>query len=210
MKYFSELIEGLRESVEMRRSSMNSILTLPLRYRLKESDLDVFLMSSVPTVYATWEGFFVSVVHVLIKAVNHCNAGVRELNLSLATYYLDQYCAFENPKNGLENKMKHVSTIFEKSSLPVEIKKSFDKSSNINLKETNKFLQIFCVRLIDDSYAHKLHKLLKFRNKIAHGEDVGAVKIEDLNDFVKLVNNLMDDVLHNVDDCLRERRFYNS
>jgi len=79
------------------------------------------------------------------------------------------------------------STIVLEQKIPTE--------SNVNYRVTNKILEIFNYKKLDEEFKKPLDRLLKFRNAIAHGENSILVSSEDINQFCDLVRDLMNIIL---------------
>ena len=189
---------------------MASILTFSRRYRLTERDEAIFLKCSVPNIYAIWEGFMVNVGSFMSRVINQCDTQACSLKIKLVTHVLDNVCKFSDPKNGLDKQVDHVEKILEQLSEPLEIPASVPTQSNVNFKVANSILDRFCIEPIENSYKQKLDRLLFFRNSIAHGETSLPLELSIINEFVTLVNDLMDSVFQKFEFAVANKTFLNN
>ncbi len=82
--------------------------------------------------------------------------------------------------------------------------------SNINSEVLTDILERFNLGVIEKKNKSKLDKLLKFRNTIAHGDNSIPVKEENIDEFIRLIQDLMVVVFDKIDDAVINKTYKKS
>lgn len=208
MHRFNNLKNELNEEILWRYKELKNIRRLYLAH-LKNEALQVgstsisrqlntkeskyILRSSMPMIYAHWEGFF--------------KIAITLLNKELDSLKLDYNC-LNNALLSTLTKDKH--TVEYKTS---ELKFSnmlIDLESNLSWKVIQKFCTIYNFRQANFlKYQTDLGELLKIRNGISHGENSYHFEnYESVEKYLKIVLKLMLITKHSVVECLYYKNYY--
>lgn len=197
----ANFIDEIIDDIDWRVAELATIKSIPFKYSFNENHKKVHIKYSVPAVYALWEGFVKSSFTCYLTHLSKLNLKREDISLNLLTHYIDTYCKLHNPRQNFDTKKRVVQELdllfVDKINLVTEV----PTESNVNYKVLTNLLNRFCIDTVDSKYEKGLDRLLFFRNKIAHGENALKVEIKDITDFVKLVEDLMLDVVINIQNC---------
>ena len=85
-----------------------------------------------------------------------------------------------------------------------------NRNMNMNCKRINLVLNSFNIKPIsEDKYESKLDVLLGKRNCIAHGEANIQVSDVDITDYIKLVSDVIEEIIINMTEAFNSKTFYN-
>ncbi len=149
----------------------------------------------VPAIYAIWEGF---IKETLVHYSSFINRNPNfEKDIVLITQIIDhkeilktRYKSFNDKKDTLNN----INRIFKSPLMPEER----PESKILNFKNSNDLLEKYNLKNIDRKHHSKLNKLETVRNSIAHGEITVVSSKKDINEYVSLVRELMDEIYLNI------------
>ncbi len=197
-----KLLSEIDADIEWRTAELSSIQTLPVRYRLRDRDESIYLKSSILMIYAIWEGFVVKSLTAIVRYINSLELNSSQLNDALLTHMLDGHVQFHHGRVKFEQKkvqvLKIVSVLDDKVQVPAQL----DTRSNVNFDVANELFERLCLDKLENKYKSPLSKLLKFRNSIAHGENSLPVNLGIVNEFVRLVQEMMDYVRDRLESYL--------
>lgn len=194
-------IDEILADIEWRISELATIKSLPIRYSFSPAHKEIHIKYAIPAIYSIWEGFIKSTFTIYSHHLNSLSLTREEISLKLLTHQLDSECNFNNLRNAFDSKIRMVQTIDSILEDVIRIKPSVPTESNVNYKVLCKILERYCINNVDEKYKKDLDKLLFFRNKIAHGENALYVSISLLTVFIKLIENLMLDIVINIEYC---------
>lgn len=176
---------------------------------LTQDELKIYYRMCIPTIYAHWEGFMVSSFKNLISFINSQNLTKDELkNEIFAFSHKDTFSTLagkQSFKQRCEFSQKFLSTLIR----PVKVDtKLFTTKSNLNYEMLEEALSWFCID-IQPYKKHKdnLNKLVNIRNAIAHGENSVQVSYLDIENYIKMVNELLDITIVCLDSYLSEELY---
>lgn len=210
------LEQDIRSDIDERQKLMLQIKTLYLRYRLNEKDEKMFLIYSIPAVYAIWEGFIQNTFKTYIQELNKLELTVDTICKPILIHHLEsKFPQFrEYPKHTNSRKVSFFDNLnqfyIEKT---IDISTIVNTESNVGFKVLKNLLEKFNLDLIPDypeprySLSQELEKLLKIRNAVAHGQDSVVVNREDLEGAIELVNKLMDLVFEKIIDGFKKKSY---
>ena len=169
------------------------------------------ILTSVPIIYAEWEGFFVSAFQLYLREINKLSLKINELS----KHYLlrETECRYkqlkEYPKDlkKRQNFLQNLMTYFRQDD-PMMLKMDVNTESNLGFGIMNGILCYFNLREIkehvnDDAYSLKddMDKfMLHIRNGISHGDPSITATTADITKAISLVERLM----HIIEDVLCE------
>ena len=194
-------IDEILADIDWRISELATMKTMPIRYSFSPDHKVSYIKHSIPAIYSLWEGFVKSTFTIYSQHLNSLSLKRTEISLELLTHQLDSDCEFNNPRNNFTSKMRMVEKIDLTLNKIIKIKPHIPTESNVNYKVLSKILERYCISDIDETYRKKLDKLLLFRNKISHGENALLVSFSLVTDFIKLVEDMMLDVVVNIENA---------
>jgi hypothetical protein len=208
MHRFNNLKNELNEEILWRYKELKNIHRLYLAH-LKNETLKVgstsisrqlntreskyILRSSMPIIYAHWEGFFKIAINLLNKELDSSKPDYNRLNNALlATLTKDKHTA------------KYKTSDLKFSDMLIDLE------SNLSWKVVQKFCNIYNLRQANFSkYQIDLGELLKIRNGISHGENSYHFEnYESVEKHLKIVLQLMLITKHSVVECLYYEKYY--
>ena len=169
----------------------------------------LILKSTIPMIYAHWEGFVVSSLRKINKYLSSLEYHYNDFHINLLTNAYE-----ENIKNlenslGYDKKIKHLNIIFEILTSNVKFSGKIDVKSNLKFQ----VLQDICLKFnlnIDNfkEYKRDLENLIKIRNAIAHGESAYTFEnYRDIEKYIKLLSNLMDIFHLEIEDFFKNEKY---
>jgi hypothetical protein len=152
------------------------------------------LRSSIPLIYAHWEGFFKKSIELLnyeLDKINNINYN-RLNNILLVSLVKDKHA-----DKYLHNKFLFSEIIIDtESNLSLKVIKKFSKRYNFNFNDFYK-------------QKHIIEQLLKVRNGISHGENAYHFNdFKKIQEYINTVISLMIIVKNNVINCLKYKKYY--
>jgi len=200
-KTLSELENVINENFIRRRDELNLVKDLVYK-NLKNDGGKVFAKQLIVLLYSHWEGFIKFSSECFIKFIHHQDLNYNELNLGMyAICKLDKINNFLESKIAL--KINSIKSIFDDYTTKAEIPYDFTIStySNLNTETLEEICLIIGIN--EDDYLFKKgiidEKLLKNRNKIAHGELVEMLpsySLEIYNLVFPILENFKTDLLN--------------
>lgn len=202
-----QIIGEIQADIQWRVSQLAIIKTLPMRYSMTDAHQEIIFWYSVPSIYAIWEGFIDNTFRVYINYLNQTNLGSNDLDLNVLTHAIDIECQLKNRITAFEKKKEVVTQLFHIMNNPLNIKHEIPKGSNIDYKVANNILVRFNLTPLDQRFEGPLGTLRHFRNHIAHGENSLIVEKRHIDEFTRLVEDLMYEILLKVDVSLRNEEY---
>lgn len=178
--------------------------------RLNDKELNkLILKSTIPMIYAHWEGFVVSSLRKANKYLNSLEYKYSNFHIHLLTNaYEENIKSLENSL-GYEKRVKHLNIIFDKIKDNVKFGTKVDVKSNLKFQVLKDICLKFNLNINNfNIYKRDLDQLVTIRNAIAHGENsYNFEKYEDIEPYINLLSNLMD-ILHiEIDDFFRNKKY---
>lgn len=173
MNSFQEQLERkLNDEVEWRISEMSSLKLILHIGNMGEEKKGLLKKYSIPAFYSIWEGYVVRALEEYINMVNSMGLSFNEIHPYLITHDIDMKQGLKDGRVNLNTKVdfcREIKTYFE---APLSISTRIPTKSNVNFKVINNILVNLNLEKLDERrYKHKLTKLVKYRNDIAHGEN---------------------------------------
>ncbi len=190
---FKELknIEVLYKQNVQHRSIGIGKLTLTPVVNLPQSKY--IMRSSIPMIYAHWEGFFKKTIEILNNELDKLSVDFNKLdNILLASLLRDKHT--EKYKN---TQFKFIDIVIDaESNLSWKVIEKFSNRYNFNIKSFEK-------------HKHIIEQLLKARNGISHGENAYHFEnFNKINEYIETVIKLMILQKNNITNCLVYYAYY--
>lgn len=203
----STFIEEIIDDIDWRVSELTSLKAIPIQYSFNPIHRQQHTKFAIPAVYSIWEGFVKTSLSIYINHLSRLNIQRTDISINLLTHYIDTFCNLNNPRTSFESKRKVVENLDKLFIETINITPDIPTESNVNYKVLTSLLNRFCVACVDTKYEKGLNRLLLFRNKIAHGENAIRVEEKDLTEFIKLVEDLMIDIVINIQDAESKKTY---
>ena len=202
-------IDEILTDIEWRITQLVTIRTLPIKYNLSTSDREIHNRTSIPAIYALWEGFVKEAFSIYARYLDSLQLSREEINIVLLTHELDSLCDFQLARENLKAKVKLVAAINEKLQPVISISKKVPTKSNVNYKVLKDIFERFCVSSSIDKgiYGNKIDRFLLFRNACAHGDNSIQITNKDSDEFYKLVEDLMYEVALCLEDSAKQQDY---
>lgn len=205
----SDIVKIISQDIDWRMSELASLKSIPLRYHLLGHHQKMLLKYSIPSIYALWEGFVRNSFSNYRAEINSLKLTFDEFHINLIVHAITSIdkLKLENPRSSFEKKKEftqvYLKTISESFTIPDVV----PTKSNVNFEVINEILSIFNLELLPSAFKKPLEKLLNFRNSIAHGEVLIPIRIEDVEKFTELLNDLMVEILLRIDNGLKLKTY---
>lgn len=201
------LLTEIQLDIEWRVHEISSLKTIPIRYGMTESHQNTLTLSSIPSMYALWEGYLKNTFSLVTNYLNSLNLSYLDVHINLLTHSIDNDCKLGHERKNFDSKAKFIQAVSGQFNSSFLLSQGIPTESNSNYKATNKILERFNIKNIHLDYKSQLDRLLFFRNSISHGENAIIVKRGDVDAFSLLVENLMYEVLLLVEDCISNKKY---
>jgi hypothetical protein len=219
------LEQEIRSDIDERQQLMLQIGTLYSRYGFNEGDEQLFLIYSIPTIYAIWEGFVDMAFRTYIQELNKLRLTVDTVCKPILIHHLESKFKQlkEYPKNSDRKLILFNSLNKFYTERLIEINTIVNTKSNVKFDVLNEILETFNLEKIPEyleprnSLKQKLDNMVIARNAVAHGQYIDKnekIKQEDLKsrqkdleNNIKLVNILMDLVLKKIIEGFEKKSY---
>lgn len=202
-----KVFEEIQEDITWRNSELNKIKNIALN--LTNTDLQIFLKSILPLLYAHWEGFVVVSLKIVFKYLNTLNLSSNDYcNIYLTTAYEQTLKSLDN-STGFDKRKKHLINLYKTFTEQVKLDSKIDTKSNLNFS----ILQEICKKINLDvnkftTYKEELNELVSIRNSISHGENAYIFEsYNDIQKYINLLENLMLDFESEIQDLLKDKKY---
>ena len=204
-----DFIENLiEEHIQWRITELALIKKIFLKLRT-EDEKRFFLQSSIPTIYAIWEGFIKNSLKSLLKFLDTKNISSVSISKELLVWSLDEKLKNLKQSEDFKKQMKHSQILINQLKNDVKFSKiRIDVKSNLNDKvliELSIKLGIFHIEdFFSEDELNGLFRLVDIRNRISHGEKNAIVldSLDDIQEYIVLISKLMDNWISLIDDFL--------
>jgi hypothetical protein len=205
--FINSLIE---EHIQWRVTELALIKKIYLKLQTDE-EKRFFLQSSIPTVYAIWEGFVKKILKSLLQFLDIKEIPPENISEELLVWSLtDKLKALRDSKD-FKKKIKNSQLLIQQLRNEVKFSKfEIDTKSNLNdkvLKELCGNFGLFDINIFfTEDELNKLKELIKKRNSISHGDET-AISLNLIQEYIVLVTKLMDNWILFIDDFLENEKF---
>lgn len=170
------------------------------------------LKSTIPIIYAHWEGFTVSSLRKVNKYLNSLNYKANDFHINLvANAYEKNLESLENSL-GYEKRVKHLNIILNQFEKVIKFGTKVDVKSNLKFDVLKNICLKFNLNIENfKMYETDLEQLLQVRNHIAHGESSYEFeKYDDIEKYINLLSNLMDTLHIEINDFFKNEKYKNN
>ena len=200
-------VQEILSDIDWRVAELATLKSIPTIYSFTSDHKELHYKYIVPAVYSLWEGFVKNTFHIYTRHLNTKSIRRNDIADELLTHHLDTICDFNNSRVSFGTKKRMVLDIDNNLTDVISLTPSVPTKSNVNFKILNRIFERFCINPIDSNYESGLNKLLLFRNKVAHGENAVVVDIALITELIKLVEDLMLDLIINLESCEKSKTY---
>ena len=208
--FIESLIE---EHIQWRITELALIKKIYLKL-LTDEEKKFFLQSSIPTVYAIWEGFVKNILKSLLKFLDTKNISPQEIREELLVWSLTEKLKNLKQSEDFKKQMKHSQILLNHLDNEIKFSKiTIDVKSNLNEKVLLELSVNLGLLNIEEFFSKNeldgLKRLVKIRNGISHGEKNAIVLqgLDDIQEYIVLVSKLMDNWIALIDDFLSNQKY---
>ena len=191
----------MQEDINWRKEQLTYIKQNTVIGSISEPRLEVIIRYSPVLIYALFEGFVTKITTEFINTINREPSKSSEYTDRVINHELEMQYHYHELSTKVDIRVQSAHDIkefFYKQT--VQLSQKVETASNVNLKVLNSILKIYGIEVIDErepllgdaKFGGFLHKLLRFRNSIAHGEVTVQVTVEDVNFFANNVEYIFD------------------
>ena len=163
---------------------------------------------AVPSLYAVWEGFVVTVFSAYVEELNRLSIPIAKLQRNLLAFNLFKtFSLYETPKDYhkrvcLAEEIRGHMSKYCRYSIPIET------NANVDYNELLFLLRRFALSVEGlETYKSPLMKMINLRNRIAHGQRDVNITEKHVNEFSWLIESLMGEISIRVMEAL-DGKFY--
>lgn len=201
--------EEISADIDWRNAELAELKVILHKAHLTPIQRETFMRYTIPAIYAIWEGFVKKSMGLYSKAINSSKMPIVLLNENLLTHAItaNDKLALDRARTNYKTQKEFSLYISEflKKDFPMD--NTIPTKSNINSEVLSDILQRFNLGCVEKQLNNKLDKLLRFRNTIAHGDNSIPVKETHIDEFVKLVQELMLVLFDKIDEAITKRTF---
>ena len=209
-----DFIEGLiEEHIQWRVTELALIKKIYLKLKTKE-EKKFFLQSSIPTIYAIWEGFVKNILKSLLKFLDTKNILSKDISKELLVWSLNEKIKALKDSENFQKKIKNSQILLNQLNNEVKFSKiKINTKSNLNNRVLLELCSNFGILNIEDFFSQneldELHRLVEIRTTIAHGGQNAIIieSIDDIQKYIVLVTKLMDNWIYLIDDFLKKKKY---
>lgn len=203
----NSVFDSIQADIDWRLAELNIVNRILDSLDQKESK--VILKSTIPMIYAHWEGFVVSSIKTVFTHLNSLSLNNENYCHTYLTVAYEDSLKSLDDSCGFDKRKQHLITLHDKFSKECKLPKKLDTKSNLNFdvlrgicQKTNLNIKSF------DSYKAQLNKLLSIRNSIVHGDNAHVFdSYEDIDQYIDLLENLMLDFKSEIEDLLQNEKY---
>lgn len=203
------LFEEITEDIVWRNEQLLIAKTLPYLHSFSESHKEFLIKYSIPTIYAVWEGFVQNSFQIYVRELNKLGLSRNDFCLNILAHSVDStFPQLKEYPSEFDGRAKFVSKLDIYFQDDFKISSRINTQSNVELETINKILHRFNLKpLPKHLYRQQLKDLLRYRNRIAHGDNSLVLSKDNIDDFkdrieefVVLIERLMQEVLQRISD----------
>ena len=186
-------LEEILEDIEWRKTQLLIAKTLPFLHTYSFDHKVYLIKYSIPTIYAIWEGFVQNSFQIYIRELNKLNLTKNEFCINILTHTID--AAFPQLKeypNEFIGKMNFVDKLDKYWVDNFTISSIVNTESNIEIEVLNRLCLRFNLNPFPKNpFKLQLQDLLRFRNRISHGDINLIINQENIEDFTTRIEGFI-------------------
>lgn len=162
--------------------------------QVSEKERNIYYRMCIPIIYAHWEGFISSSFKSLIDCINAQNLSRDEIINELFAFSQKTNFQCLAGKQNFRQRCEFSEKFIISFSKPFKIDtKLLSTKSNLKFEVLEEILSWFNMQPIGyQPYKQQINQLVNIRNAIAHGENSIKITYNDLEKYIKVVNDLFD------------------
>lgn len=176
---------------------------------LGEEELNLFLKSSIPLIYAHWEGFVVSSLKMVFNYLNNLKLNSDSYcDIFLTTAY-EQTLKSLDDSTKFEKRKKHLINLYKIFKKEVKLEEKIDTKSNLNFRVLKEICEKINIDILKfEIYETELNQLVNIRNSISHGENAYSFSsYDDIDEYIQLIKDLMLDFQSEIQYLLSQQKY---
>ena len=201
--------EEIAAEIDWRDGEMAELRVILHKAKLTSGQRETYIRYIVPAIYALWEGFVKKSIELYSNEINKSGVPLTNLHENILAHAIptDDVLALDRERIQFNIQKKFSLYICEYIGNPFPLGLKIPTKSNVNYDVLSDILNRFNLGVVDNRKKGKLDKLLAFRNKIAHGDNSVHVIEEDINEFTRLIQDLMLDIFNKIDYAITNKTF---
>jgi len=201
------LQEKIQNAIDWRIKEISILKTAPLHSDFSEEQKQVLKRHSIPAMYSLWEGFIKDSFDIYIDYLNSLKLGIDEIHPKILTHAVDMK-HLKTISTDFEKRIDFVYDFWQYLKSDIVLPKELPTESNINHKVINKILDRFNLQILpEDPFKKQSDKFLSFRNRISHGDFSIPIRQSHIDEYSRLVIELMDELFIRIDDGYQKRTY---
>jgi hypothetical protein len=138
------LYVNISDEITLRKETLLTIKTLPIRYNFNEEDRAFFYAQAIPMIYAVWEGYIQKCFEKFIEHINNMSIETEKITETIIRFVAENTVKIQNYPKEDKEKFKYFNRLRAFFSqiivnLPIQV----DTESNLGFNITNKILETF-------------------------------------------------------------------
>ncbi len=201
------LREKIKDAIDWRIKEISILKTAPLHPGFSEEQKQVLKRHSIPAMYSLWEGFVKDSFDIYVDYINSLKLKIDVISPKILTHAVDVK-HLKNISTDFEKRIDLVYDFWQYLKSDIVLPKELPTESNINHKIINKILDRFNLQsLPENPFSKQLDKFLFFRNRISHGDFSIPIQQSHIDEYSRLVIELMDELFIRIDDGYQKRSY---
>ncbi|WP_336777563.1 MAE_28990/MAE_18760 family HEPN-like nuclease [Pantoea sp. USHLN256] len=173
-----------------------------------EVDSQLWARMCVPMIYAHWEGFVVSSLKMLLKHLNALNLRPTQIPTKLIVVGLGDYYRTLSGKQSFSQRCDFTDRFHNLLSDTIKFKTKVETKSNLKSEVLNELCQMFDFEFKKFKEVNPiLDRLVQVRNCIAHGENSIIPSQQNIEDYIKAVQDGVDILIGEIDNYLTHQNY---
>lgn len=159
----------------------------------KEKYVDTYIKTTIPTIYAHWEGYCVASFKLVAEYINRKGIDTRLCTYKLLTYANNDVYDKLKGKSSFEHRVEFSRKFEEILDGKLKVPVKLNTASNLNYKVLKEILNVFEIDMVEfEKYESNLNTLVNIRNAIAHGENSIVLDSKKMEEKMECVTKMID------------------
>ena len=186
-------LDEILEDIEWRKTQLLIVKTLPFLHDFSTEHKEFLIKYSIPTIYAIWEGYVQNSFQIYIRELNKLSLTRKDFCLNILTHSIDSsFPQFKEYPKDFQKKMLFISKLDNHFEDDFRISAIINTESNVELEVINRIcLRFNLEKLPNYPYKQQLKDLLRFRNRISHGDISLVINSDNIEDFKNRIENFI-------------------
>lgn len=205
----AKIIEEIKQENEWREKDFSKIKYI--YYQLSDENQVLFLRMSIPYIYAHWEGFVIDSLKKILDHFNQLKLQHHQVKINIFVLSLQEKFDYLKGKQSFEQKCQFSENFLRFLNEQLKFDKHINTQANLNFDVLKDLCQLFGLNV--DKFAQyraKINKLVNIRNHIAHGENSYILSLENIEEYINLVNELILRLAEELEEYLQQEKYLKS